>query len=76
MNRTAPAEFAVEEKNTGTVVFNLKGISFFNKFLPHLPVTKMKMAGHSIDIDGSNKENRAGESITAKTWTIIAKRFR
>ena len=35
----------------------------------------MKMAGYPIDINGGNKENRAGEPITAETGAIIAKRF-
>jgi hypothetical protein len=75
MNQTAPAEFAVDEKNTGTIFFYLEGISFFNKSLSHLSVTEMEMASYPVDINSGNKEDRAGETIAAVARAIIAEHF-
>jgi hypothetical protein len=73
MDRTALAQFSVEQKNTGAIIFYLEGIPFLNKSLPHLSVTDLEVAGYPVNIDGSNEENRARQPITAKTRTIIAK---
>ncbi len=57
MDRTALAQLPVKQKNTGTVIFNLESIPFLNKSLSHLSVTEMEVAGNSVDINGSNKED-------------------
>ncbi len=75
MNQAAPAELAVDEKNTGTVFFYLEGISFFNKSFSHLAVTEMEMASYPVDINGSNEENRTGEAIAAEARAIITEHF-
>jgi hypothetical protein len=74
MNGTPLVQLSVVQKNTGTVIFNLEGISFLNKSLPHLSVTELEVAGYPVDIGGGNKENRTRQPITAKARTIIAKR--
>ena len=58
MNRTPLVQLSVVQKNTGTVIFNLEGISFLNKPLPHLTVTELEVAGYSVDIGGGNEKNR------------------
>ena len=58
MNRTPLVQLSIVQKNTGTVIFNLEGISFFNKFLPYLTITELEVAGYPVDIGGGNEENR------------------
>ena len=58
MNRTPLAQLSIVQKNTGTVSFNLEGISFFNKFLPHLSIAEFEVSGYPVDIGCGNEESR------------------
>jgi hypothetical protein len=73
MDQTALVHFSVEQKNTGTVGFDLEGIPVVDKSPAHLSVTELKMASHPVDVDSSNEENRPGQPVTAKAGAIVAK---
>ncbi len=56
MDRTAPAQFAICEKNAGTILPNLEGVAFLYISFPHFSVAELKMSGDAVDIYGGNKE--------------------
>jgi hypothetical protein len=72
VDRTALAEFSVEQENAGTVVFNFQGIPFLHKSHSHFTVTEVEVAGYPVDIESGNKKTRTRHIITAKAGTIIA----
>ena len=73
MNRTAPARYAIEQEDTGSIRFDLECIPSLNKSPPHLSIADLEVAGNSVNIGGSDKKNRTGQPITAKTGTGVAK---
>lgn len=73
MDCTTFVEFTIKEKNAGAVRLNLKSVSVFDIFFPNLPVTDAEMTPNTVNIRCGDKESRTRKTITAETWTIVAK---